>query len=218
MQSVANISLSAGRWIVATLCIGIALFSYRYVASIGPLAPNVMANALVAPWLALHVAGAATALMIAPFQFIARFRARRSGVHRLLGRVYVIGCMVGGASGFLLALGSSSGPVATVGFGGLAIFWLVTTGQGWRSAVARRFAAHREWMIRSFALTLAAVTLRLYLPLPGLLGIDPLDGYRAISILCWAPNLLLAEVWIRRTRAQSARIASSASASASISN
>jgi ABC-type spermidine/putrescine transport system permease subunit II len=63
----------------------------------------------------------------------------------------------------------------------------------------RDFAAHRRWMIRSFALTFAAVTLRLYLPLGFLLPVSFDDAYRVISFLCWVPNLLAAE-WLLRRR------------------
>ena len=52
-------------------------------------------------------------------------------------------------------------------------------------------------MIRSFALTFAAVTLRLYLPLIPLLGLSFIDGYRAVSFLCWIPNLIIAELYLR---------------------
>jgi len=69
--------------------------------------------------------------------------------------------------------------------------------QGWRAALARRFPAHRAWMIRSMSLTFAAVTLRLYLPVVPLLGLPFVDGYRAISFLAWVPNLILAELYLR---------------------
>jgi hypothetical protein len=55
------------------------------------------------------------------------------------------------------------------------------------------FGLHREWMIRSYALCLAAVTLRLYLPLAALGGIPFEEAYPAIAWLCWVPNLVAAE-------------------------
>jgi len=61
-----------------------------------------------------------------------------------------------------------------------------------------RFVAHRRWMVRSWALTLAAVTLRLYLPLVMVLDLPFLPWYRAISFLAWVPNLVAAELWLRR--------------------
>ena len=76
---------------------------------------------------------------------------------------------------------------------------------GWRSAVQGRFAEHRVWMLRSFALTFAAVTLRLYLPIFPMLGLPLVEGYRVVSILCWVPNLILVELYLRREAAAEAR-------------
>ncbi|MDB5471434.1 MAG: hypothetical protein JWR84_2994 [Caulobacter sp.] len=176
----------------------VAVFSYRYLAGVGPLAPNVLANTFAAPWLIVHVAGAATALLIGSFQFIGPLRRRVPVAHRWTGRVYAVGCLVGGVGGLMLAPGSTAGPVAAAGFAVLAMFWLTTTTLGWRTAVARDFVAHRRWMIRSWALTLAAVTLRLYMVGTPLIPVDPVDGYRAIAWLCWVPNLLIAELYLRR--------------------
>ena len=54
-------------------------------------------------------------------------------------------------------------------------------------------------MIRSFSLTLAAVTLRLYLPLADVLALPEVGSYQAISFLCWVPNLLCAERYLHRS-------------------
>jgi hypothetical protein len=64
----------------------------------------------------------------------------------------------------------------------------------------RDLVSHREWMIRSFALTLAAVTLRIYLPVSLLSGVEFLDAYPVIAWACWVPNLLIAEAVIRAGR------------------
>jgi len=192
--------MSRLRWslwgLAGLLSASVAMFSYRYLPGIGPMAPAILANLFARPWLDAHIAGAATALLIGPIQFVPRIRKQRV-VHRRLGRIYVVGCLVGGVGGLILAFGSTAGPIATVGFGSLAVIWITANVQGWRSARARRFDAHRAWMIRSFALTFAAVTLRLYLPLLPLLGVSFLDGYRAVSFLAWVPNLALAELYIR---------------------
>ena len=189
---------TAFRALAALLSVAIALFSYRYLTESGMRSPDVLANAFARPFLVLHVLGAATALLVSPFQFVARFRGRRSGLHRLVGRVYVAGCLLGATAGLPLALGTTAGPVAASGFGLLAIVWFWTTSLGWLRAMQGRIAEHRRWMLRSWALTMAAVTLRLYLPFPPLLGFDFIDGYRAIAWLCWVPNLLLVEAWLRR--------------------
>lgn len=184
--------------ISAVLAVGVALVSYRYLPMVGPLAPNVMENLFARPWLTAHVAGAATALLLGWMQFLPAVRRRAPAVHRWTGRLYVLGCIEGGVAGLVLAFGTSSGPIGGAGFGLLAVLWLVTTALGWRTAMERRFDEHRRWMIRSWALTLAAVTLRLYLPLSMLVPAPMEDSYRAIAWLCWVPNLLIAEWWLRR--------------------
>lgn len=189
--------IAAWHGAAAVLSISIALFSYRYLTVSDMRGEEILANSFANPFLTLHVLGAATALLVSPFQFLARFRGR-SGLHRMVGRVYVAGCLLGGVAGLPLALGSTAGPVASAGFATLALLWIVTTWLGWRHAVGRRFLKHRRWMLRSWALTMAAVTLRLYLPLPPLLGFDFVDGYRAIAWLSWAGNLVAVELYLRR--------------------
>lgn len=177
----------------------IALASVRYLFPGAPGgAPAIMANAFTKYGaLTVHAGFAIVALMIGPFQFLRSLRARRPGLHRWMGRTYVLACLVAGAAGLVLAFGATTGPVSTAGFGLLAVLWLFTTTKAWTSAMNRRFDEHRRWMIRSFALTFAAVTLRLYLPFAFFspLGYD--DTYRAISFLCWVPNLVFAEVFVR---------------------
>jgi hypothetical protein len=68
---------------------------------------------------------------------------------------------------------------------------------------AKNVSAHRDWMLRSYALTLAAVTLRVYLGISQFYGMDFITAYQAISWMCWVPNLLIVEWFVidRRARA-----------------
>jgi hypothetical protein len=199
-------------WVIwstgAISSLAIALVSSRYLLQVGPIPPLIFTNLFRDPWLPVHVAGAATALLIGPVQFPPALRARLPRVHRWIGRSYVFACLLGGLAGFILALGASTGPVSTAGFGALAVLWISTTTLAWQRAMQRRFVEHRAWMIRSFALTFAAVTLRIYLPILEQLPIPFDDGYRAISFLCWVPNLLVAEMYLRGKRQHGGEIAS----------
>jgi hypothetical protein len=192
-----------GFWaLCAFLAAGVAAYGLRYVflgPSIAP--PNIASNASPVPHtLVLHAAGAGLALLLGPWQFIAGLRAKAPRVHRWIGRAYAAASIFGGLAGLALAPFSSAGPIAQSGFTLLALAWLATTIFGWRAALQRSFAAHSDWMLRSFALTFAAVTLRLYIPIPYIAGFDPDEAYRWIAWLCWVPNLVLVEVWLRARR------------------
>ena len=183
----------------------VALVSFRYLVRVGA-APDVVAgNAFVVPWLVVHATAAAVALLLGPLQFLAAIRNRRPALHHWIGRIYILACIVAGIAGLVLAAGASTGWISSSGFGLLAIAWLVSTTRAWWLAWNGRYRKHREWMIRSFALTFAAVTLRIYLPLSAAfpaIGFE--DAYRAISFLSWVPNLLVAELIVRGTRARRA--------------
>lgn len=76
------------------------------------------------------------------------------------------------------------------------VLWIATTAQAVRLAMARRFIEHRRWMERSYALTFAAVTLRLYLPFFFLGGMDYAQASIWLAWIAWVPNLLLVEGWM----------------------
>lgn len=185
----------------ALLAVLVALFSYRYIAKAGLVPANVLANRFFDPWIVVHAVAASTALMLGPMQFSGIVRQRRPALHRLSGRLYIVGCIVGGASALVLSAGLSTGPVAASGFGVLGTLWVYATIQGLLMARAHDFSRHRVWMIRSYALTFAAVTLRIYLPVSQIMGVDFAFAYRCIAWLAWVPNLCIAEVYIRARHA-----------------
>ncbi|WP_420477832.1 DUF2306 domain-containing protein [Brevundimonas sp. FT23028] len=189
----------AGFSLLVLMALGVALLSARYLIPDPAFpTPPVMPHLECRPWVVIvHVAGGVTALTLGLFQLITR-RGVRLRWHRFAGRVYVLACLSSAVAGLWLALTTSAGPVASVGFGGLAVVWFFTTAMGWRKAVRWDLSGHRRWMIRSLSLTLAAVTLRILLPLAAISGLLFEDTYRAISFLCWLPNLLIAELWLRR--------------------
>ena len=156
-----------------------------------------------------HAGGGGLALLLAPWQFAGPVRRRFTKLHRVMGRLYVTAILIGGTAGLLMAYQTDAGQIAQLGFGLVAVAWLTTTALAFYHGYRRNIPVHRRWMIRSTALTLAAVTLRIYLGVTfGYLipngYVDFLTAYIAISWLCWVPNILVAEVWIRRELAKSA--------------
>lgn len=194
--------LSAICWVAVLLLIAqiLATSWFRYLANSEAPPPPIVANAFADPFLLVHVVTGMIALLLGPLQFLRAIRARLPAVHRATGRLYVASCAVAAPTGFMLALGTTAGPVAGAGFAMQALLWLLVTILGLRAAVERRFAEHREWMLRSYALTAAAITLRVMLPASFVLGFQFLPAYQAIAWLSWTTNLVLVEYYIRRKR------------------
>jgi uncharacterized membrane protein len=189
-----------GLGLMAALSVAVASFSFRLVAAPWDVWIEVdgairdVVTRLPVPMLA-HAVFAATALLVGPFQFFGRLRRRYPGAHRATGRVYVTACVLAGTAALCVAPFASGGPVAGFGFGLLAVCWIATTIAAVRAAMRRDFARHRVLMRYSFAMTFAAVTLRLQIPL-GIL----LFGFRDyaslspyLSFTAWLPNVLA--VW-----------------------
>lgn len=177
----------------------VVLFSLRFAfVSIEIAQPAMMYHALERPMAFYgHIAGASLALAIVPIQFWTGLRSRRPWLHRWLGRTYGLAILLGGVSGIWLAATTQAGPVASLGFGFLGVVWIWVTANAIRLAIAGDIPRHRRWMIRSAALTLAAVTLRLYLPFLAMsMGFEL--GYSLVAWLCWVPNILFAEWLLRR--------------------
>ncbi|MCB1342242.1 MAG: DUF2306 domain-containing protein [Pseudooceanicola sp.] len=176
------------------LCLGVALVSWRFIplgveAAMGFVAYHAIERPLA---FFAHVGLAPVALALMPFQFSAQLRSRRPVLHRWIGRAYGLAILAAGTGGLVMALGTDAGVVAAVGFALLAVIWIGVTARGITLAMAGRIGEHRVWMIRSAALTFAAVTLRLWLP--ALQSVMPFEqAYTLVAWLCWVPNLLVAE-------------------------
>ena len=187
--------------LLAVLAVGVSLYSLHYFifgATYAP--PGISINFLNRPTaFLLHVGGGLVALGTGVWQFLPR--TRKSRWHRYSGRIYVLACLIGGIGGLAIAPYSTAGPIAQSGFTVLAVVWILTTLKAYGTAQRRDFTAHRIWMWRSFGLTAAAITLRLYLPVGQILGFDFLPLYQFTAWACWLTSLAIAEGtrrWIDR--------------------
>ena len=147
--------------------------------------------------LSLHALGGAIALLAGPLQFVPRFRESNWNRHRLLGWIYCSAVLLGWCASLWIAPHAQTGWIASAGFLALGAAWIVTTGLAVRFILRGDAISHRRWMIRSYALTAAAITLRIYLPLSFVFHVPFSIGYPAIAWLCWIPNALAAEVYLR---------------------
>jgi len=147
----------------------------------------------------VHIITAPIALAIAPFQLSKRFRAQSIRRHRLMGRVYCGAVLLAGITGVMIGFNAEGGLIAQSGFVLLAVIWLLATFRAVQVIMRGQIALHQKWMIRSIALTFAGVTLRVLLPVQLLAGISIDVAYPVVAWLCWVPNLVVAEHFIRKS-------------------
>jgi uncharacterized membrane protein len=105
-----------------------------------------------------HALFGTLALLIGPVQFSSRIRRKHLQFHRLLGRVYAISVFIAAPCAILIsAHWHPTLAVATSVQGGA---WLLCTLMAVLMARNRQIPQHRQWMIRSYAVTFLFIMLR----------------------------------------------------------
>jgi uncharacterized membrane protein len=188
-------------WLMLVVAIGVAGYALSFLwRGIGAFGQDLHASFFERPWAVwFHIVFGPIALVTGALNFRHSIRRARPAVHRRLGQAYVLSAIISGSAGLWLAFFAAGGGANRLGFLGLAVSTLVTTTMAYRMARARRLNEHRRWMIRSYALILAAVTLRIELPLLAIYYYQAFaPAYRIVAWSCWVPNLLVAEWLVRR--------------------
>ena len=180
---------------------GYAVFAYAFLPLGSLVHPDMKLNFLAhKAGIYTHVFASVVALTLGPLQFSTRLRQARTQLHRWLGRIYLsVGVLVGGVAGLFMSVFAFGGVVAKLGFACLALCWLFTGLRAFQAIRRGAVQEHRRWVIRNFSLTLAAVTLRIYLPSSMIAGMPFEIAYAIIAWLCWVPNLLVAERFFNST-------------------
>lgn len=153
-------------------------------------------------WLLPHGMAAACALLLGPLQFSDRLRQRFTKLHRVLGRFYVAGALVGAPLGIYIQyieerMGESRSFTIAAAFDG--ILWWLTTGIALAFILKGKVRQHRQWMTRSFA-----VAPLIFIEARFIGGITGWDGATVVWG-CVASSILLADLvlqWqeLERTR------------------
>lgn len=139
--------------------------------------------------------------LIAGFtQFSSFILAHYKKLHKLLGKVYVIAVLfINVPSAFVMAIYASGLMPSKIAFIILDSLWFLFTYKAYQTAINKDFKSHKEYMIRSYALTFSAITLRTWrIVLSALFVITPLHLYMIDAWMGFVPNLLMAEFIIRR--------------------
>ena len=131
-----------------------------------------------------HIASGPVSLILGLILISDRFRMRFPKWHRYLGRIQAVCVLfIVAPSGLWMARYAAAGPIAVVGFGGLAVATGLSVALGWRAAVKRRFLVHRRWMWRCFLMLCSAVVIRV---IGGLATVTDADAEWIDPVAAWA--------------------------------
>lgn len=149
----------------------------------------------------IHVFSSPFVIFSGLFQFNRYVIHRLPELHRILGFVYIIILIfIAAPSGFLMGLYANGSYPTQISFTVLSILWIVTTAIAYKKVKEKNYIVHAKWMIRSYALTLSAISLRFFTFLIGYFKIPlyPAEAYIFVSYTSWIINLLIAELLIYR--------------------
>jgi uncharacterized membrane protein len=150
----------------------------------------------------VHVFSSVGALLAGFTQFSNQILREHRFWHRLIGRIYAYDILViNFPAGMVLAVCANGLLPGRIAFVLLDCLWFTFTLVAVAAAREGQIGRHREFMIRSYALTLSAITLRSWkLILSHSFQIAPIQLYMIEAWIGFVPNLLVAEWWIRNRR------------------
>ncbi|MEZ4921775.1 MAG: DUF2306 domain-containing protein [Crocinitomicaceae bacterium] len=191
-------------WMIMTLfaaflfAITAEYLSFRSDINFLQVKQDVVFDTVWRPTFYLHVISGMLIILIGPFQFLKKFRNKNLELHRKLGKIYAYGIlMVGAPTGLIMAFYAEGGIPSTISFIIMSLLWFITTLMAVITVVKKDIISHQKWMYRSYALSFAAVTLRLLVPL--------MSWYTELSYdfivvstawLSWIINLFVVELLI----------------------
>ena len=145
-----------------------------------------------------HVYTSIFLMIFGAFQFSNYIQRKYIKLHRISGRIYVgILLLLSGPSGLVMSYYANGGLLAQVSFLLLSTFWMLFTFLSLYFILKKQVIKHQKFAIRGFALTLSAISLRLFKYLLVFFFEPlPMDAYRIAAWSGWTFNLLVAEIII----------------------
>ena len=192
-------------WIIILLALLVSVMSFMYLfdgVNEGYLelkSKEVLKSRLWWSFLYTHIVTGGIAIVIGWIQFSKRMQTTYVKWHRTLGKIYVVMALLCAISGFYIGFFATGGLIPATGFIAMALIYFYTTLQGFLAIKNKQITAHQNYMTYSYAACLAAVTLRIYIPLSFVLEIDYILAYSIIAWVSWIPNLAIAW-WVNKRR------------------
>ncbi|WP_294327955.1 DUF2306 domain-containing protein [uncultured Chryseobacterium sp.] len=120
--------------------------------------------------------------------------------HRNMGKVYIfLILLLAAPSGIYMGFFANGGLLSKISFVVLGFSWWFSTFKAYQLVRQKKFKDHKQWMWRSFAFTLSAITLRVWkVIIVYLFHPNPMDVYQIIAWLGWIPNIVIIEYLITK--------------------
>lgn len=145
-----------------------------------------------------HILFSIFSLIAGLTQFSNYILTKYKKLHHVMGYMYVIDVIcIAGPSGLVMAFYANGTIVSKTSFVLLSVLWIGFTSMAIIKAFKKDFLEHEKWMIRSYSLTLSAISLRLMaIIFPKIVHLDAHTEYAVLAWLSWTINLLIAECLI----------------------
>ncbi|MEJ7645334.1 MAG: DUF2306 domain-containing protein [Chryseolinea sp.] len=156
------------------------LFIYQY-SHLFSFTAEALGKYFDVKWLLFgHIAPAACALLIGPFQFLKSIRNKNLKLHRLLGKLYMVCISISSLSALALTFITTNqvGKMYTISLWFLLLVWVVSTGMAYLSIRLRKIQEHEQWTVRSYIATSAFIVQNYILKVPAL---DTLGSFAEVS-------------------------------------
>ena len=151
-------------------------------------------------WILTHVGMGIVALLVGPVQFWLGWK-NKFLTHKKLGLVYLIAVALSCLSSFYLAITTDVSWIFGMGLGGLGVAWVLTTSFAVAAIRKKKITLHREWMTRSYIVTMGFVFFRIFVGATSALEVGTIfERLEAASWFCWAYPLLIGELFIQRKK------------------
>lgn len=146
-----------------------------------------------------HVLAAALILLLGFFQLNTTLSLHWKRLHRFLGKCYAYGILFFAApGGLVMSFFINRGPWVFTSFVLQSLCWFVFTALAVKYIRLGKIDEHRKWMWRSYALTFAAVTLRLYVFMfTSSYDLSAPEAYGIIAWASWTVNLTAVELYLK---------------------
>lgn len=194
------------RLALGALIITLSVYFLAGAAHFFKLTPEDLGKYVDVKWfLLLHISGGGIALLTGPFLLWERFRNSYLKLHRLMGKVYLISVLV---SGFLAVyLSFTTAYVVNWAYAfSLQVWvsvWLSSSFAAYYFVINKKIKLHKEWMMRSYMVSLAFVISALILKIPYVQGLGSFEEVSpSLFWFGWALPLYIYDLYLSAVRKQ----------------